>query len=171
MFKFLLSLFLLVQPFCSDTDRIYAKIKHSRSMTHLCFQMIKSLCSDFCLLVVELLLSLFFLVQVNIFKKTLTKKTISLKVIPSDTIECVRTRVEYQERLPCNQHTLIFNETVLDESCTLFDFDINEGSILTLRRSSKGLMKTFVKTLRTEQLLTGSQKLTHHPGRENYGQL
>ncbi|GJW38311.1 polyubiquitin 11 [Tanacetum coccineum] len=84
---------------------------------------------------------------IEIFVKTLTGETIPQTVKPSDTIDSVKAWIEFQEDIPNDEIVLIFNDMVLDDSGTLVDFYIKDGSVLTLMRKSKGFMHISVKTL------------------------
>ncbi|PWA45382.1 Polyubiqutin 5 [Artemisia annua] len=79
-------------------------------------------------------------------ESTLTK-TIGQSVRPSDTIARVKGCIQFPERIPNNEVVLTFNDMVLDDSGTLVDFYIKDGSVLTLMRKSKGFMQISVKTL------------------------
>ncbi|KAM0053225.1 putative Ubiquitin-like domain-containing protein [Helianthus debilis subsp. tardiflorus] len=84
--------------------------------------------------------------KMEIFVNTFTRKTISLLVTPTDTIENVKLSIFYEERIPVDEQVLIFNGMALEDSGTLFDFHVSGKSTLTLMRRSKGLMQIFIKT-------------------------
>ncbi|KAD5803228.1 hypothetical protein E3N88_14588 [Mikania micrantha] len=88
----------------------------------------------------------------EIFVYTFTGKTISLSVKPTDTIYHVKSMVEREEDIPCDEQALIFNKEVLGDNGTLFDFKIITKSILTLMRRSRGFMLIYIKTFTGESI-------------------
>jgi len=82
----------------------------------------------------------------QIFIKTLTGKTIRLRVLPSDTVLSVKTKIEERKNILTDRQRLVFHSRQLEDNQTLKDCDIKNESTLHLVLRLLGGMDTFVKT-------------------------
>ncbi|KAC9962367.1 hypothetical protein E3N88_45028 [Mikania micrantha] len=102
--------------------------------------------------------SIFFLMQksvelMEIFVNSTTEKPISLSVKPKNTIADVKQMMCVKNNIPVDEQVLIFNNMVLGDSGTLFDFHVSRKSTLTLMhrpKGFKGVMLISIKTLTEE---------------------
>lgn len=103
--------------------------------------------------------------SLQVFVKTLTGKTITLDVRPSDSVTKLKTLIQDKEGIPADQQRLIFGGKQLEEGCAVSDYGIQEESTIHLVLCLDGGMRGAHKLARRGLRMASTRRLVLHADR------
>ncbi|XP_078740960.1 polyubiquitin-C-like [Lampetra fluviatilis] len=90
--------------------------------------------------------------ELRIFVKTPKGKIVSVEWYPLDTSEDIKAKIQDKEEIPPDRHSLIFEDSRLEDNCTLFFYNIHAGS--TLQLALRLLPQIIVRRIPTGKAIT-----------------
>ena len=87
--------------------------------------------------------------MITIYVKTLTSETITLDVLPSDTIDNIKTRIHFREGIPPMEQRLIFEAGELENGRTLSSYNIQDEATIYLIPPFRGGIEVSAETSRS----------------------
>ena len=91
-------------------------------------------------------LNLTLLGYITLFLKTMMGETIEVDVHPLDRIEIVKLRISQKEGIPPYQQRLVYSGRLLEDGCTLCDYNIQRESAIHLIILSTGQLHMYIHT-------------------------
>ncbi|NNA34118.1 ubiquitin [Pseudomonas lundensis] len=69
----------------------------------------------------------------NIFIRTITGKTFPLEILPTDTIENIKNKIQLHEGVPVSDQRIHLVTTELQDGKVLSDYDIGNNATLDMK--------------------------------------